>query len=185
MSGPFQVVFICTGNRFRSPLAAELFRSVAVGVPIAVRSFGTLDLGSMTALPEAVEHAGRLGVDLTGHRATCLAGDTLDDPDLVLGFERAHVAAAVVEAGARRERTFTLPELVDLLELDDALPRGAEPLAQARAALVRADARRRESGGTAGYPELADPLGRGSRVAHDTADRIRELTTRLATLLFR
>jgi protein-tyrosine phosphatase len=181
---PFEVVFVCTGNRFRSPLAAALFREAARELPVTVRSSGILDVGSISAMPEAAENARRLGVDLSDHRTTWLPAATVEDADLVLGFERVHVATAVVEAGAARERTFTLPELVELLELDYGAAQG-EPLERARAAVGRAAARRRESGRQAGYPELADPLGLGDRVARDTADQIGALTSRLAVLLFR
>ena len=41
-----QVVFVCTGNRFRSPLAAALFREATSGLPVDVRSMGTSVTGS-------------------------------------------------------------------------------------------------------------------------------------------
>ncbi len=48
------------------------------------------------------------------HRAVALGRGEFGGADLVLGFEQYHVAAAVVDGGAARSRTFTLPELVEL-----------------------------------------------------------------------
>ena len=39
----FHVVFICTGNRFRSVLAEHRLRQATSGLPVRVSSFGTLD----------------------------------------------------------------------------------------------------------------------------------------------
>ena len=115
VSEPLRVAFVCTGNRFRSPLAAALFESEAENLPVEVASLGTLDLGDEPALPEAVALAEGLGLDLTAHRARSVAELELGAYDLVLGFERKHVVASVVDAKAKIERTFTLPELLGLL----------------------------------------------------------------------
>jgi len=55
MAAAFRIDFVCTGNRFRSPLAAELLRRAIGGLPVEVASVGTLDLGPLSALPEAME----------------------------------------------------------------------------------------------------------------------------------
>ena len=49
------VVFLCTGNRFRSPLAAALFAEATAGLPVHVRSAGTLNVGSPPVFPETLE----------------------------------------------------------------------------------------------------------------------------------
>src|SRR5436190_16149246 len=124
-TGGFEVAFVCTGNRFRSPLAAAAFAS-QVAVPVTTVSAGLLGLGPVPALPEAVELARSFGLDLASHRARDLSVVDLEPFDLVLGFERSHVQAAVVDASALIERTFTLPELVLLLE---EIPERATPAA--------------------------------------------------------
>src|SRR5439155_4834134 len=108
----FDVVFVCTGNRFRSPLAEALLRAATGGQPVRVRSVGTLRLDAEPALPEAVESAQQLGLDISQHRSCCIEDVDLSSADLVVGFEANHVASAVVDAGADRKRTFLLPELV-------------------------------------------------------------------------
>ena len=55
----FEVVFICTGNRFRSVLAEHRLRQATSGLPVRVSSFGTLDASGNTALADAVGSARR------------------------------------------------------------------------------------------------------------------------------
>ena len=146
----FSVTFVCTGNRARSPVAQELLRRLVTGRDVSVDSYGTLDLGPVAALPEADAAARRLGVELGGHRARALRPGVLGDVDLVVGFEPTHVATAVVDAGARRERCFTILELVELLE---AVP--PHGFGSPEAVVAQAHARR------SGSP-LSRTVGRGS-----------------------
>ena len=173
-AAPLRVVFVCTGNRFRSPLGAALFAKAA-GAQATVESAGTLELGARPAFAETIEEGGRLGVDLSGHRARYLGRVDLSSADLVLGFEQMHVATAVVDAGAERDRSFTLPELVDLIG-----PRQETP----REAIARANAHRSAERRTLQTPEISDPAGRGSKAFRDAADEIHDLVTKLVVRLF-
>jgi protein-tyrosine phosphatase len=178
----FELVLLCTGNRARSPIAEGFLRELVADLPVRVRSLGTLELGAAPALPEAIEAAAAHGLDISAHRARALAGEDLSGADLVVGFEHRHVAAAVVDGGARRDRVFSLPELVELLEQGPAQRLG-EPVERATQAI--ADAHARRSGHlAAGRAELADPLGQDRHFYRDTVERVRELSTRLALGLF-
>jgi protein-tyrosine-phosphatase len=178
--GSFDIVFICTGNRFRSAIAEGLMRRLTKGIAVQTTSAGTLDLGPVGALPEALELAPSLDLDLTEHRARCVGNVDLSEADLVLGFEYHHLAAAVTDGGARLERTFTVTELVTLLEEDGGAADGGDPVSSARRAVQRAHEAR--PGGR--QPELADPVGGSTEVFHRTAVEVRALTERLAELLF-
>jgi protein-tyrosine-phosphatase len=178
---PFDIVFICTGNRFRSVIGAGLMKRLTEGMPVRTTSAGTLDLGPVEALPEALELAPSLDLDLTEHRARCVRNVDLSEADLVLGFEYQHLAAAVTEGEARRERTFTLPELVVLLEEGGTVIDGGDLVAGARRAVQRAADDARPGGHRL---EIADPLGASPEVFHGTALEVRALTERLAELLF-
>jgi|1185.fasta_scaffold153759_2 protein-tyrosine phosphatase len=179
----FRIAVLCTGNRFRSPLAAALLQRRLEGVPSAVGSAGTLEL-DRPALREAVELARERGLDLSAHRTRFLPPRSLGRADIVLGFEPAHLAAAQESGGAPPERTFTLPELVGLLDgvdVDPALPR----LERARAA-VAAAAQQRVLLGAAGRepPILEDPLGQPYIVFVELAATIERLVDRLVERLF-
>jgi protein-tyrosine phosphatase len=179
----FRIAFICTGNRFRSPLAQYLTRALAPDVALETSSFGLRDVAGSPVLPEAATEARRLRLDVSAHQATSLAGQRLENADLVIGFERIHVATAVLDAGAVKARTFTLPELVELLEEIDA-PLEADPLARARAALVRAEWVRRHRPNPSVFPELGDPWGASPEIYVETGARVEELCRRLVRGLF-
>jgi protein-tyrosine-phosphatase len=164
-------------------MAAAFFRQAARDLPVTVSSLGTLDLGAIPPLPEALVLGRQLGVDLSAHRTRTLTGNDLSQADLVLGFERMHVITALVEGRAPGERVFTLPELLVLLE-DASLPSAAEPLKRARVALALAQRRRPTNPELIGRPELADPIGGSEDVYRKTAATVREQTQRLASLLF-
>jgi protein-tyrosine phosphatase len=179
---PFSIVVICTGNQIRSPAVEGFVREFAADLPVVVSSAGTLDGGGVGAYPVAVEAAARWGIDLSIHRSRTLADVSLAEADLVLGFERAHVARAVVDGGAASERTFTLPELVDLLDLVP--PREhSDPRVRARAAVARAEELR--SGAFAPpLREVGDPMGRKARDVRETIATVRELSRKLVEGLF-
>jgi protein-tyrosine phosphatase len=179
----FQVVLICTGNRFRSPLAEGQIRSLVGRAPVRVRSLGLVELGPVPPLPEALAEAGHFELDISAHRARALEGEDLSRADLVLGFERIHLAKAVVESNADRERTFTLPELVELLgEVD---PRGrGEMVERARRIVGLAAELRRTRGVAPVLPEIPDPWGGPPEVYRETAERVIELTRALGERVF-
>jgi protein-tyrosine phosphatase len=182
-TGEYDVAFVCTGNRFRSPLAAAAF-ATRLEVPHRIVSAGLLELGPVPALPEAVELAHSFGIDLTAHRARDLSAVDLEPFNLVLGFERTHVQATVVDASARIERTFTLPELVLLLEEVPDRATQAAPVAQADQRVAQAHAMREPNFRSSGMPEVVDPLGRSRREQRAIGEEVRRLTGRLAQLLF-
>ena len=178
---PFQLVVVCTGNRVRSPAAEGFLRVLTEGLPVRLSSAGLLDLGPVPALPETLQTAAELGLDLSDHRAQCVVHADLSAVDLVVGFEQRHVATAVVDAHADRDRTFTIVELVDLLER--VLPSGEEdPAERGREAVARAAALRR--GRTEPPTEIPDPLGGSAAVYRSTIERVRDLSERLAVGLF-
>lgn len=174
----FEVVFVCTGNRARSPLAEALYHRYSAGITTVVTSYGTSDVGAAPPLPQAVEAAARLGVDLSSHQSRPLRARSLSGADLVLGFEPFHLAVAVVEGGAPAANTFLLGELVSLL---DEAPIDHE--ARARTAVAFADSRRVRS-----RPDeaaaIADPLGKPEDAMLRTAERIDDLVRSLVDGLF-
>jgi protein-tyrosine-phosphatase len=175
------VVVICSGNRFRSPIAEAVLRRAAEGLPVRVRSFGTMDLPSGHALSEALELAPDYGLDLVSHRSHPLAGEDLRDADLVIGFELIHVGMAVVGAGAHRERSFLVTELAAGLD-ETAPPTGDDVVERARTAVRQADEARKAGPGTP--QEIADPIGGPAAGYRTTADEVYRLTTRIAERLF-
>jgi protein-tyrosine-phosphatase len=165
----FDVVFVCTGNQFRSPLAAAVFLREAEGKPVRVSSCGTSALPGSPAFAEAVDLVAGLSVDLGDHRSRGL--ESLADADLVIGFERKHVERAVVDAGAPRERTLTLPQAVELLEASPSAGTPRERLAALR------------PGSVLEAPEVEDPIGLPKRRQLEIVREVDGLARRLAAAL--
>lgn len=178
----FRVVFVCTGNRFRSPLAAAVFEHESARDDVRATSFGSLDLGPMPPLTKAVKTARNLGLDITGHLARPLALADLALADLVVGFEQAHLEAAAGEADAPPDRTFTLPELVSLLERPPSTRIG-HPIERARSRVIRAHLTRLATPSVE-EPQIADPIGLRPAEQDEIADAVERLARRLARLLF-
>lgn len=172
---------MCTGNRFRSALAEGVFRTAAGETSVAVQSYGTLRLDPLPALPEAVELARAHGVDLSAHRCRSLVGNSLRDADLVVGFELVHAATAVLDAGAARDRTFLLAELLAYV---DGLASTADGTAEGARRVVEAAATLRRERRTLAVEEIDDPLGRSTKAQALIADEVAALTSRLAARLF-
>jgi protein-tyrosine-phosphatase len=180
--GTFSIVFICTGNRFRSVLAEAFVQRLTLGLPVTTESFGTLELNSAPALPEAVELARSYGLDVSRHATRCVTRTSLAETDLVLGFDASHVREAVVDAQAARARSFTMRELVRLLD-DANRPDDGNVVARARRVIEVAAAHRGDQPSRLA-DDMGDPLGSPPKVFSGTATEIRELSIRLVAALF-
>ena len=92
---PFRVVFVCTGNICRSPMAEALFRwfaeSVGLGDRIVSASAGTGDwhVGER-ADRRTLDALERHGLDGAAHRAKQFAVGDFDRYDLVVALDRSH-----------------------------------------------------------------------------------------------
>jgi len=89
MSAPdalFRVLFVCTGNTCRSPLAeVALVRALGESAgKVSVGSAGTAAFDGVLASGPARDVARRAGLDLEGHRSRRLTRDLLAAADLVL-----------------------------------------------------------------------------------------------------
>jgi protein-tyrosine-phosphatase len=171
-----RVVFLCTANRARSAIAAALLRQRSEVPGLAVDSCGISAWPGAAPLPEAVELARTLGVDLTRHRAQPLLPGSLANTDLVIGFEHRHIEAAVAIGRVLPERGFLLLELPALLAQGTQVDADGTA-AGARAVVCGMVAARAGLGGAA---ELADPRGQPKFVWQDLGRLLEATVGRLA-----
>lgn len=104
-----RVLFVCSGNICRSPMAEALFRKACDGAPglahVAVDSAGTLGLVGRPASPEAVRALAERGLDLRGHRSRALDAERLRAADVTLAMTWDHLeelARRFPDAGGER-----------------------------------------------------------------------------------
>ena len=98
------VVFVCTGNICRSPLAEAIMRRAAQdrGLDLAVESAGTGAWEGAPASEGAYLIALERGLDLSSHRARLLTRDMVENADLILTMARHHRARVDELGGAGR-----------------------------------------------------------------------------------
>ena len=90
------VLFVCTANICRSPMAEGALRGMlgASRGHIEIASVGTHDYHvGMPAYPEAVDAAKRHGYDITRHVARQITAGDLDRFDLILAMDRFNMAS--------------------------------------------------------------------------------------------
>ena len=184
------ILVVCTGNICRSPLAEGFLRSalmqrLGTSAP-RVRSAGVIGHPGSSAMPESVRAAADRGLDIASHRVRRLTDRDIADADLVIAMAAEHreaICDAVPEASSK---TFTLKELVRLLE---SAPTGVGPPTLAeellRARVAEADRRRRQGEvGNEHDEDVVDPLGMPYESYRAVAWELDEWTRRLAIALF-
>ncbi|MDP6482829.1 MAG: homoserine kinase [Nitrospinota bacterium] len=114
MTEPKNVLFVCTGNICRSPLAEVYLRSlIHQGGPadVTISSAGTHAMGGNRTPEEGIETAAHIGLDLESHRAKPLTPELLEQADRIVVMAPEHAdfiqslypeAADKVEFLARR-----------------------------------------------------------------------------------
>lgn len=106
-----KVLFVCTGNTCRSPLAEATARKVAAGRglgDVTFASAGTGAFGGGGASEGAILVALERGLDLGSHRSQPLTRELVRDSDLILGMSEQHVESAIAMGG--EGKTFLLDD---------------------------------------------------------------------------
>jgi protein-tyrosine phosphatase len=91
----YRVLFVCTGNTCRSPLAAAALAE-ELGLErerVEVTSAGTAAWEGQPATSASIEVAGRDGIDLKAHRSRRATPAMVRAVDLILVMEREHLHA--------------------------------------------------------------------------------------------
>ena len=177
----FRLMFVCTANRCRSPMAEVLAKQLLTQrhLDAEVVSAGRLE-GGVEASAGAVAAMGRRGLDLSGHASARLDSDTLAHADLVLVMERSHLIDVYQTQPDALGRSFTLGEFPSLLNNTTDPPRGPipdDPTQRARQRIGLADGARDrmrilvDDDST----DIADPMGRWNLHYRRTAKQLEEL----------
>lgn len=112
------ILFICTANQFRSPIAAACFSRKLERTRIhgewSVGSAGTWTVNGSPAHPKAVEVANAMGLDLKTHQTRVVTNDLLHKADLVVVMQSSHKEALETEFQEVRGRVVLLGNLAGI-----------------------------------------------------------------------
>jgi protein-tyrosine-phosphatase len=106
-----RILFVCTANICRSPMAEAIFNALVsdAGAPYEARSAGVAALVGKPLTPHARAVLEEAGVPVGRHRARQVDRAMLEEADLVLAMTPEHVAALHRLAGEPSEKIGTLP----------------------------------------------------------------------------
>ena len=105
------ILFVCSGNTCRSPMAMALFR--LKGTEVRAESAGIFAADGQPASPEAVKACKLLGADLSGHRSRRITPEIIEDSDIIAAMTLSHKMQLLL-AGCPEEKAFTLSELTGI-----------------------------------------------------------------------
>ena len=176
--GMFSILFVCSGNRCRSPYAHAVAAALSPDW-VEVSSAGTLDIPGARPPAELLAVAEDHNVDLSAFRSVPLAEANPQGADLIVGMTLDHVASGVVNGGANPEKSFTITELVRLLELSR--PKPTHSPEEAAEVVTRAHATRVQQKTFVPAGDIEDPMG-GPRKAYEAmANRLDGLCRRMVS----
>lgn len=146
---PQRVLFVCTGNTCRSPLAEVMLRQLleerGLGDAITVSSAGVGAAAGAPAAESARKVAEERGLRLDGHRSRPVDEEILAQADLVLTMTAAHQELLRRRFPRYAHAVYTLKEYA----------------------------------GVEGSPDVEDPFGGGDALYRAVADEIRGLLERI------
>lgn len=116
------ILFVCTANRFRSPVAAGIFRKhlheLGIGDSWVVGSAGTWTATGRLVIPEVANVAPRFNLDLSSHRSTKVSRKLLSSYDLIIVMQASQKEALVTEFPELHEHIHLLSNVAERRSYD-------------------------------------------------------------------
>jgi len=177
------VLFICTGNIYRSVFGAKLFQA-ALGTQAQDVKVCSAGIGSSGRPPkkDAIKVMGKRGIDISDHLSTHFPRRLNPPPDLIIGMTQQHQRELVDHDLSLFPRTFSLKEFVRLAQ--QAGPRRPEQSVTDYINEVGAGRELTQLARLSFEDDVADPIGAGGRAVKACAEEIDGLVSEMAALLF-
>jgi protein-tyrosine phosphatase len=113
------ILFVCTGNTCRSPMAAAIAGGMVERSNddiVTVISAGIATADGMPAAPEAIETVRRMGLDLSSHRTRMFSRSLCASADVIYVMTAAHRARVLEVDPSAESKTFLLDPDGDVLD---------------------------------------------------------------------
>src|SRR6266481_7086455 len=111
------ILFVCTGNVCRSPMAEGILRYALHGRgDFRVISAG---LGALEGQPPsayAIQAVKELGIDISGQRSRMLTPELVQQADYIFGMTHSHIDTVMMLYPFTAEKTFLLREFDETLD---------------------------------------------------------------------
>ncbi|MGN1443180.1 MAG: ribosomal protein S18-alanine N-acetyltransferase [Acutalibacteraceae bacterium] len=90
-----RVLFVCTGNTCRSPMASAILNQIAQEKKLDIKSSsaGLAAFPGDEASENAVKALSEIGIDLSSHRSRPVNQYLIDESDYIVGMSRSHINA--------------------------------------------------------------------------------------------
>lgn len=173
-----RILFVCTGNICRSPIAEYLLRELinhSDTMPgtlpeFSIASAGVFGLSGHPMDPRSLEYLRQRGIDGSSFTARRISRKILRESDVIIGFEPMHITECLAVFPVAWPRTFRLSELAQWHRSGTLKSLGELPLLRRHLASV--------------HQEIPDPVQFNDiEKYYRTLDAITQEITALATLL--
>lgn len=124
------VLFVCTGNTCRSPMAEGILKSISEkkNLDLKVKSAGISVFDGDNASKNSIKAMGKIGIDISKHEARQLHRDLVDEADLILTMSKSHKEFIRANFSSSKDKVFTLLEYAYKINKDVADPFGGSLL---------------------------------------------------------
>jgi protein-tyrosine-phosphatase len=129
------ILFVCTANIARSPMAQTLFnkkiQDIEMDFHFRAESAGTWAVDGIPAPPDGQKVMREQNLDTSMHRSRGITNQIVENADLILTMEAGHKEALQIEFPEKRNKIFMITEMVgSQYDIIDPYKRGLDAFEQ-------------------------------------------------------